>query len=406
MKKTGRHTLIVDGNYFLFRTLYVLPRRSKSKPLLETDEEMQLFMSKLATDFSYQVRLFEGLIDKIIWTVDSKSWRKDFYPEADYKGNRTQDSSINWVNFSKVTEDFINILIRKGVITSKVAGAEGDDLMYAWNAESLSNNKSVVMFTGDRDIVQLVNKSQSGSHTILFSPAHKKLYTYQGFSEWVNSDNEMEPADIFDMMKVSVSPENQTKKLLQDLVKKKKVTILEVDPEEFRFSKVLTGDSGDNVPPAYWYMLNGRRYGISDKKAAEIISEFKQKHGGLSHEYLYDNELITDLANIIVRVMKAKHMTREQIINNIKSNINLMVLSSESIPDNILNEMSKTIKSKTNIEAVDLKGISSMKSLLEGTSYKAEEANISFASKIFSDDNNDSTDFSFIKDTKQKNKIF
>ena len=409
MKKTSRHTLIVDGNYFLFRTLYTLPRRSKSKPLLETDEEIQSFMSKLATDFSYQVRLFEGLIDKIVWTVDSKSWRKDLYPEADYKGNRKQDSSINWVNFSKITEDFIKILMQKGVSISKVAGAEGDDLMYAWSVESLSNNKSVIMFTGDRDIVQLVNKLHNGSHIILFSPAHKKLYTYQGFSEWVNSDEEIkltEPTDIFDMMKVAASSESQTKKLLRELIKKKKVTLVEVDPEEFRFSKVLTGDSGDNVPPAYWYVLNGRRYGISDKKATQIIYEFKQKHGKLSCSFLYDPELIIDLANIIIRVMKAKHMSREQIITNIKSNINLMVLSSESIPNNILLEMSETIKSKTNIGVLNLKEISSMKSLLKGTSYKAEESDISFASKIFSSDNDDFTDFSFIKDSNKKNKIF
>lgn len=406
MKRNGRHTLVIDGNYFLFRTLYVLPRGSKSKALLESNEEVQSFMSKLATDFSYQVRLFEGLIDKIVWTVDSRSWRKDFYPEADYKGNRKQDSGINWENFSKVSQDFIAVLTRKGVVISKVDGAEGDDLMYAWNTESVANDKSVIMFTGDRDIVQLVNKSVSGSYTILFSPAHKKLYTFQGFSEWVNSDDEIETNDIFDMMKVSVSPENQTKKLLQVLVKKKKVAVLEVDPEEFRFAKVLTGDAGDNVSPAYWYVLNGRRYGISDKKAGEIISEFKQKHGTLSHMYLYNNELITDLANITIRVMKAKHMSREQIIANIRSNVNLMVLSSESIPGGILDEMFRFVELKLNINNLDLKGISSMKSLLEGTSYKAEESGINVSSKIFKDDDNDSTDFSFIKDRKTQNKIF
>lgn len=406
MKRNGRHTLVIDGNYFLFRTLYVLPRGSKSKALLESNDEVQSFMSKLATDFSYQVRLFEGLIDKIVWTVDSRSWRKDFYPEADYKGNRKQDSGINWENFSKVSEDFISVLSRKGVIISKVDGAEGDDLMYAWNTESVANDKSVIMFTGDRDIVQLVNKSASGSYTILFSPAHKKLYTFQGFSEWMNSDDEIETNDIFDMMKVSVSPENQTKKLLQVLVKKKKVSILEVDPEEFRFAKVLTGDAGDNVSPAYWYVLNGRRYGISDKKAAEIIAEFKQKHGTLSHMYLYNNELITDLANITIRVMKAKHMSREQIIANIRANVNLMVLSSESIPDGILDEMFRFVESKLNINNLDLKGITSMKLLLEGTSYKAEESGINVSSKIFKEDEDDSTDFSFIKDRKSQNKIF
>ena len=286
MKKTGRHTFVVDGNYFLFRTLYVLPHNVKSKELLGSSDDVQSFMAKLATDFAYQVRLFDGLIDKIVWTVDSRSWRKDFYPESDYKGNRKQDSSINWTNFSKVSEDFITLLSKQGVIISKINGAEGDDLMYAWNTESLANNKSVIMFTGDRDIVQLVCNNNN-THTILFSPAHKKLYTYQGFSEWMNTEVDESQTDIFDLMKVSISPEHQARKLLHTLVKKKKVDIIEVDPEEFRFKKVLTGDAGDNVTPAYWYVSKNRRYGISEKKAEEIVLEFKQKHGGLSHMYLY-----------------------------------------------------------------------------------------------------------------------
>ena len=219
MKKTGRHTFVIDGNYFLFRTLYVLPTRSKKKGLLGTEEDCNAFMRKLATDFAYQIRLFEGLIDKVIWTVDSRSWRKDFYPEADYKGNRKQDSNINWENFSKITSEFISMISKQGVIVSKIDGAEGDDLMYAWNTECLANDKSVIMFTGDRDLVQLVDKSKNNNtHTILFSPAHKKLYTYQGFSEWMNAEEtEKESADIFDALKVSVSPENQAKKLLKEL---------------------------------------------------------------------------------------------------------------------------------------------------------------------------------------------
>jgi len=406
MKKTGRHTFVIDGNYFLFRTLYVLPRRGKSKEMLGTQDDTNAFMKKLATDFAYQVRLFEGLIDKIVWTQDSRSWRKDFYPEADYKGNRKQDSSINWENFSKVTEDFISLISKSGVIISKVDGAEGDDLMYAWNTESLANDKSVIMFTGDRDLVQLVNKSvNNNTHTILFSPAHKKLYTYQGFTEWMDSQEDQETTDIFDLMKVSVSPENQAKKLLQTLIKKKKVNIVEVDPEEFRFRKVLTGDAGDNVPPAYWHVSKNRRYGVSEKKATEIISEFKEKHGVLSHMYLYNDEYITDLANILIRVMKAKHMSREQIITNLKSNVNLMVLAAESIPEGILDEMFRSVESKMNHNALELKKVSTMKSLLENSSYGSDES-IAVSSKIFKDDDGDDDDFSFIKDKKSQKKIF
>ena len=408
MKKTGRHTFVIDGNYFLFRTLYVIPSRSKKTGLLGTDEDVQSFVKKLATDFAYQVRLFEGLIDKIVWTVDSRSWRKDFYPEADYKGNRKQDSNINWDNFSKATSDFISILSKQGVIISKIDGAEGDDLMYAWNTESLANDKSVIMFTGDRDLVQLVDKSKNNNtHTILFSPAHKKLYTYQGFSEWMNTENTEESSDnVFDVLKTSVSPENQAKKLLKELVRKKKVSIIEVDPEDFRFRKVLTGDAGDNVPPAYYYTSKNRRYGISEKKATAIIAEFKEKHGHLSHMYLYNDEYVTDLANMTVRVMNAKHMSREQIISNIKSNVNLMVLAAESIPEGILDEMFKSVESKLNLKGLQLKSISTMKSLLEGTEY-AKEIDNSFKASFFKDDDSDdNNDMSFIKGNKSQNKMF
>ena len=177
------------------------------------------------------------------------------------------------------------------------------------------------MFTGDRDLVQLVDKN-GPNHTILFSPAHKKLYTYQGFSEWLNTEEkEKTTTDIFDMLKVSSSPAAHAKKLFSTVISKKKVSIIEVDPEEFRFRKVLTGDAGDNVPPAYYYTQKNRRYGISEKKATAIIDEFKQKHGSLSHMYLYEEGYITDLANITIRQTKAKHMSREQIISNIKSNV-------------------------------------------------------------------------------------
>ena len=411
MRKTGRHTFVIDGNYFLFRTLYVLPRKSKKTEMLATDEDAIVFMRKLATDFAYQIRLFEGLIDKVVWTIDSRSWRKDFYPDAEYKGNRKQDSSINWKNFSKVTEEFTQLLIKQGVIYSKIDGAEGDDLMYAWNTESLANDKSVIMFTGDRDLVQLVNRSKTNStHTILFSPVHKKMYTYQGFSEWLTTEEEVSSKDIFDVLKVSSSPEAQSKKLLSLIIAKKNVSVIEVDPEEFRFRKVLTGDSGDNVPPAYWHTStkNGktRKYGVSEGKATAIIDEFKLKHGTLSHMYLYEDGYITDLANILIRHMKAKHMSREQIITNLKSNVNLMVLSSHTIPEGILDEMFKSVESQININELVLPNVSTMKKLVEGTKYDGDD-NSAFKVSFFkgdSDDDND--DMSFITNKKTKGKIF
>jgi hypothetical protein len=122
--------------------------------------------------------------------------------------------------------------------------------------------------------------------------------------------------------------------------------------------------------------------------------------------YLYNTELITDLANIIIKVMKAKHMNREKIISNIRDNVNLMVLSADSIPNDILDEMFKSVELSINVNTLNFNGISSMKSLLEGSSYKAKENSIKVSSKIFNEDSDDTSDFSFIKDRKIQNKMF
>ena len=99
-------------------------------------------------------------------------------------------------------------------------------------------------------------------------------------------------------------------------------------------------------------------------------------------------------------------MSREQIISNLKSNVNLMVLAAESIPEGILDEMFKSVESKINIKGLQLKTISTMKSILENTEY-AKETDSSFKASFFKDDDSsDSNDMSFIKGGKKQDKIF
>ena len=80
------YTLIIDGNYFLFRTLHVIGKTGSE--ILGTDKDREMYVRKLATDLAYQLRLTDGFVDNVVWTLDSRSWRKDFYPDADYKGTR------------------------------------------------------------------------------------------------------------------------------------------------------------------------------------------------------------------------------------------------------------------------------------------------------------------------------
>jgi len=410
MKKTPRHTLVFDGNYFLFKTLYVLPHMTKSKDILSNKKDMGIFMKKLATDFAYEIRKFEGLIDRVVFTLDSRSWRKDFYPEAEYKGNRKADKSINWENFTTIAEAFQTELHKRGVILHKVQGAEGDDLMYAWNVECNSNARSVILFTGDKDLIQLVNKNENtNTHTILYSPVQKKLYAYEGFTKWLTAVEVKENDDIFSQLSSLSSIESMTRKLLTDVLKKNKITTVEVDPEEIAFKKVLTGDSGDNVTPIYWHTTTHksgtqRTYGVSEKKAQLILEEFEKKYGRVNSLYFFNHDYVEGLANIAIKILKAQHMSKEQIIKNIQSNANLVLLNSTTIPESILEEMFRTVEIHLQNKNLKLSALTTMIKILEGSSYASNTSSQMTSKFVDSDDDDD--DFSFITDRKQKGKLF
>ena len=85
--KLGKHTLVIDGNYFVHSRLFVLPR-NKGEQLLGDNEGKSQFMRKLCIDFASETRKLSPFTDQIVVAVDSKSWRKDLFPEAQYKGTR------------------------------------------------------------------------------------------------------------------------------------------------------------------------------------------------------------------------------------------------------------------------------------------------------------------------------
>ena len=82
-----------------------MPKPSSGK-LLEDDKSKGQFMRKLAIDFASEIRKMQPFLDKIVLTIDSKSWRKDLFPEAEYKGTRTQDDTVEWESVYQIYEEF------------------------------------------------------------------------------------------------------------------------------------------------------------------------------------------------------------------------------------------------------------------------------------------------------------
>jgi len=75
--KFGKHTLLIDGNYFVYSRLFVLPRPKAGESLVGTPDSKAQFMRKLAIDFASEMRKLQGIVDEVVVAVDSKSWRKD-----------------------------------------------------------------------------------------------------------------------------------------------------------------------------------------------------------------------------------------------------------------------------------------------------------------------------------------
>ncbi len=397
-----KHTIIFDGNYFFHKTLYVLPNESKGK-LLESKNDQSTFIGKLALDFAAEIRRFKPILKRIVFVIDSSSWRKDFYPEQAYKGNRVPSDNIDWSSFYNCIDEFSTILKNKGMIIHRVPGAEGDDLVFAWSKALNLEGDNVIIVSGDGDLMQLVDYNESTkAHTIFYTKNRmsKKIVGYPGFIDWLKSDISNEITNIFEMNQ-TIHGDNITKTLLKDLVKKHQLQTITVNSNEFIFKKILSGDAGDNIKSVYWYEKNGRRYGVSDKKADRVWDVLTEKHKDFKSIYLFDKSYREEVAKIIIHELNATKMTYQDILNNIENNTMLIMLHSRAIPQQIQQQMFKDIEVFSKLQQ-DINNFVTKESILKDTEH-VNNVFVPSQFNFFKDDEEDNFD---IKDIISDNSLF
>ena len=372
--KVGKHTLLIDGNYFVFSRLFVLPK-PKTGQLLGDDKQKSQFMRKLAIDFASEMRKLKMFVDDVVLTVDSKSWRKDLYPESDYKGTRKQSSSVNWTNVYSVYEDFQKILAEKGVTVHQIQGAEADDVIFGWSTALNNRGKSCVVWSGDRDLIQLVNYSKTNdAHTLWYYNTKKSLYAYEGFErDMLESDaSSMSNDDLLFNMGGEHMTRDSYQSNIMNWVKDLKINITEVDCDRFIFNKILTGDKSDNIPSVVTWqkeMKGGklRTYSITDKMADSIYDQFVKELDNFTIEYLFNNEHRTALTDIIYRVVG--HTNQALIKASLSNNIGLMLLHIKTIPDSIQEAIYSAIDKDWEGALENTDQFMDMEKILEGTNW-------------------------------------
>jgi len=370
--KVGKHTLLIDGNYFVFSRLFVL-QKPKSGQLLGDDKQKSQFMRKLAIDFASEMRKLKMFVDDVVLTVDSKSWRKDLYPEADYKGTRKQSSDVNWTNVYSVYEEFQKILASKGVTVHQIQGAEADDVIFGWSTALNNRGKSCIVWSGDRDLIQLVNYSKTNdAHTIWYYNTKKSLYVYEGFEHDMNQSiaNDMSTDDLL----FNMGGEHMTRDTYQTnilaWVKDLKIEMTEVDCDRFIFNKILIGDKSDNIPSVVTWqkeMKGGklRIFSITEKMADIIYEQFVKELDNFTIEHLFNQEYKNKLTDIIYRVVGHGNLTL--IKSSLSNNIALMLLHVKTIPDSIQRAIYEAIDRDWEGALEQVDQFMDMEKILEGT---------------------------------------
>jgi 5'-3' exonuclease len=370
--KVGKHTLLIDGNYFVFSRLFVLPK-PKTGQLLGDDKQKSQFMRKLAIDFASEMRKLKMFVDDVVLTVDSKSWRKDLYPESDYKGTRKQSSDVNWTAVYSIYEEFQKILASKGVTVHQIQGAEADDVIFGWSTALNNRGKSCIIWSGDRDLIQLVNYSKTNdAHTIWYYNTKKSLYVYEGFERDMTQSiaSDMNNDDLL----FNMGGEHMTRDAYQTnilaWVKDLKIEMTEVDCDRFIFNKILIGDKSDNIQSVVTWqkeMKGGklRTFSITEKMADTIYDQFIKELDNFTIEYLFNKEYRDTLTDIIYRVVGHGNLTL--IKSALSNNIALMLLHIKTIPDSIQRAIYDAIDRDWEGALEQVDQFMDMEKILEGT---------------------------------------
>lgn len=371
--KLGRHTLLIDGNYFLHSRLFVLPRK-KGQKLLGTDDSRSQLMRKLCIDFASEVRKMNPFVDQIVVAVDSKSWRKDLFPDANYKGTRTHDDSVDWDAVFNVYSEFQQILAKKGVIIHQINGAEADDVLFGWSTQLNNEGSNCIVWTGDRDLIQLVNyNNATDAYTLWYYNSKRKLIAFEGFNEIINKEeaSDISNDDLLFNMSQGLSASGLAKKELNNWIQKNKVTVDEINCDDFIFTKILQGDKSDNIAAVVRWTKTSKsgkilNYSITEKQANKILDQYKKEEGNFTIDLFFNKTQVDKIVDIIYRVTGKSDP--QEIKMRFNQNLDLMLLHYNTIPDPIQKDIYKNVESDCN-NPTDLGKLSKMEIILEGTEW-------------------------------------
>lgn len=317
--------LIIDGNYLLYKSVFILDKLKTLYGDLET---------LLLRDYNNLSNAFQ--YDMIYFVSDSKqSWRKSLYPE--YKDGRKKDSKIDWEFVFDTYDNFKeNIKRRNNCMVYTIDPFEGDDIMAHIISETNKKGYCNFIISNDGDMHQFLKFDTKNDYiNIMYNHRFndERIFVPKNHNIFFNHIEENSEQDIFDL--------NSDSEFIEHFEKlKARCTVVEVNKEESLFKKIVTGDKGDNVLSVVKFDKTMR--GIGKAGGDTVWNMFNERFPG---EINFDtDEFVENLVEILSIYKKNKDKDYlEKVRKNIIFSRKLVRLDSKYLPKGMLKVLEEKV---------------------------------------------------------------
>lgn len=320
-------TLLIDGNWLLQSRFSILEKGFRMNVSTDAKQDTSNSLCDLmAKSISVILNRFP-MIDNMILVTDGGSWRKNIEKPSsrkniEYKGNRETDEKYDWKYIWSALKQLSNNFAKNNITYSCYKDIEGDDWIWYWTQKLNKDGINCIIWSSDNDLKQLVNSdTNTGAFTMWYNDKCGGVLPLS----LCPSDNDIE----FFLSPIIVNP------TLEAIKNKLKQKISYIYPSDIILGKIMCGDAGDNIKPVASYELNGRTYGLTPK----MWNDISKQTNIVSIQGLLGNEEIAALCISDYKKFKSANVSKQNILENIKYNTQLVWLNEHIIPKDILQIM-------------------------------------------------------------------
>lgn len=435
--------VIFDVNYLFNKSVHALSNgvgnshfNTDGDKICKSESDRGVLIRKVVTDMVYALKNISSNSYHefpVILARDDRSWRKK---EIDnYKGNRvkSETSPIDWDGFYKALDEFGSIAESRGYIHIKAEEAEADDVISIASKTLNLAGINVIVISADADFNQITNTPKSLDSqigfTVIFNNNSKslKITAANGFFDMIQSatieknktglniltseyvDSLLSINDFLNEYKNNNAQENPNTpdKIKNNLIdalitiknfgKKLSLPLNEVNPTLEEYTKILVGDSGDNVSALYSWKVNTRNFSITPKMSYSILEKYKKhlSNNGIdtsSDEYVIENYIKKSnilLENLHSIIESSIHENADKLefidfVSKFELSKRLVSLSAENLPERIIKRTLDILNNYyiTKNNFVEPYGQLNKESFLRGTKFYDENLNKSKSESI------------------------